>query len=63
MKKRGAYKVSHIRIIDDEPKVDYDELARLQAQYTISEIEYQMKKLTAKMAELRKKLRSLQTHK
>ena len=33
MKNRGAYKRTHIRIIDDPPPVDYDELKRLQTKY------------------------------
>lgn len=43
--KRGAYKRNHIRIIDDEPKVDYNELKRLQAKYKMQELAYRIGKL------------------
>lgn len=60
MKKRGAYKITHIRIINDPPPVDYDELTRLQLRYTLDALTYQIDKLNKQKANLKKKLKRLQ---
>lgn len=57
--KRGAYKVSHIRILDDEPKVDYDELLRLQHKYKVQELGYRMDILREQMIRLEKEYERL----
>ena len=57
--KRGAYKVSHIRILDDEPKVDYDELRRLQHKYKVQELGYRMDILRDQMIRLEKEYERL----
>lgn len=57
--KRGAYKVSHIRILDDEPKVDYDELLRLQHKYKVQELGYRMDILRDQMIRLEKEYERL----
>ena len=54
--KRGAYKVSHIRIIEDEPKVNYEELMWLQTKYKMAELIYKINKLTAQKSALEQEL-------
>ena len=61
MKNRGAYKRTHIRIIDDPPPVDYDELKRLQTKYKLTELAYQIDKLNKQKKALEKKYELLRT--
>ena len=57
MKKRGAYKISHIRIIeDDEPKVNYEELMWLQTKYKMAELIYKINKLNEQKSALEQEL-------
>ena len=44
--------MTHIRILDDEPKVDYDELWRLQHKYKVQELGRKIRNLRKQMNEL-----------
>ena len=61
VKKRGAYKVSHIRIIEEPPKIDYDEMKRLQTKYKLTELAYQIDRLNKQKRALEKKYDELRT--
>ena len=59
VKKRGAYKVSHIRIIEEPPKIDYDELERAQDRYTVAAITSRIAMLKEQVQALENKLQEI----